>query len=189
MLDGKGGKAYTPRQIVQTALRYKAYYGKNGGVTFGGGEPLFQAKFLLEAITELKKHGIHTCVDTSGIIYAPEVLDIAGLIILDIKHTDKDGFYKLTGCDIGNTLKTLEYLSDNNLNFWVRQVIIPGFNDNEENIKRLKAMAAKAKKIELLPYHAMARQKYESLGRAYPKEIVEPSEESMIALRAIISEK
>jgi len=156
MLSEKGGKEYTPKEVAKIAEKYKPYYGKTGGVTFSGGEPLMQADFVLECIKELT---VGAVIDTAGVIYAPEVLDKARLTILDIKHTDENKFLELTGCKMGNTLKTLEYLSTNNLPFWVRQVILPGFNDCEDNVARLKQMSAKAQKIELLPYHAMAGRK------------------------------
>ena len=186
MLSAKGGTEYTPLQIADIAAKYKPYYGKTGGVTFSGGEPLAQSRFVLECMGLLSNIGIGAVIDTAGLIYAPEVLAAAQLTILDIKHTDAQKFLELTGVPIDNTLRTLEYLSANNLPFWVRQVILPGFNDNEENITKLKQLAAKAQKTELLPYHAMARHKYEEQGVPYPEQYTEPDEALMTRLNNLL---
>ncbi|MCL2370260.1 MAG: radical SAM protein [Firmicutes bacterium] len=186
MLEPCSQNQYTSQQVVDIAKRHIPYYGKFGGVTFGGGEPLVQSEFLLDVIPLLKKNGIDVVVDTSGIIYSPEVLKIADLIILDIKHTDRVGFEELVGVPIDNTLRTLEFLNDNNLPFWVRQVIIDGINSDEDNIIKLKRLAHKAQKIELLPYHSMARHKYEKLGKPYPNNLKEPSRELMDKLIATL---
>ena len=185
-LSGKGGTEYTPKQVADIAYKYKPYYGNKGGVTFSGGEPLAQSGFVLECIGELKKIGVGVVIDTSGVIYAPEVLSAADLTILDIKHTDEKKFLELTGVSMDNTLRTLRYLSDNNLPFWVRQVILPDYNDDESNIRKLKTMAANAQKIELLPYHAMARHKYEKLGLPYPEGLREPDGTAMTRLNNLL---
>jgi len=180
------GQSYTPCQILDIAKKHIPYYGALGGVTFSGGEPLAQSDFLLAAISMLKKHKIHTAVDTSGIIFSPDVLKLVDLTILDIKHTDVNKFQKLVGLPIDNTLRTLEFLQKNKLPFWIRQVIIDGCNSNEENILKLKQLAEGAQKIELLPYHSMAKHKYEKLGLPYYNELKEPSNELMAKLMEMI---
>jgi len=180
---------YTPKQILDIARKQAPYYGVLGGVTFSGGEPLAQSDFLLATILLLKKNKIHTVVDTSGIIFSPDVLKIADLTILDIKHTDANKFQELVGLPIDNTLRTLEFLQKNNLPFWIRQVIIAGYNSDEDNILKLKSISKGAQKIELLPYHSMAKHKYEKLGLLYPKEIKDPSTELMERLRGLFSDK
>lgn len=152
-------------EVVQKALRYRSYFGVNGGVTLSGGEPLYQGEFAKEILKGLKKEGIHTAVDTSGYCFndgVREALKFVDLVILDIKHSNPDKFNKITGRDIDNTLRFLEYVGGKDIPLWVRQVILPGFNDTKENIKELEEMLKPYKsleKLELLPYHTMGTEK------------------------------
>lgn len=177
----------TVKKLVDFALRYKNYYGENGGVTLSGGEPLAQEEFCIDVINLLHTHGINVAIDTGGSIFSPSVYDIADLIILDIKHTNATVFKELTGCDNTNLLKTLEYLRANKLKFWVRQVIVSGITDDLQQIKNLKAMAAGAAKIELLPYHTLGIAKWQSMGLEYLLSGIEPpSREQMRILNQIL---
>lgn len=184
------GEEWEAEKLVEFCKRYKNYYGKFGGVTLSGGEPLMQKDFCLAVLKGLLKEDINVAIDTGGGLFEKEILSLASLIILDIKHTDKEAFYKLTGVSQDNLIKTLEYLNDNDKKFWVRQVIIPGITDGEENIKKLKKMSGKAEKIELLPYHTMGAEKWEKLGIVYPLEgINPPSNETMEKLNKILLNK
>jgi len=176
-----GGKEYTVQDVLDTVSKYRAYYGKYGGVTFSGGEPMIQREFLLDCIDALHSQKIHVALDTSGVIFDSEIFDKVDLILLDIKHTDKDKYKTVVGCniEIDNTLKTLEYFKKNNIKFWVRQVIVEGINDDYQNIQTLKYLAQNAIKIELLPYHTMGKNKYEKLGIPYPVHLKEPSKDTM----------
>ena len=180
MFDAAGGEERSVTELVAFCLRYKNYYGKDGGVTLSGGEPLLQDKIALTLIQALKRAGIHTALDTSGAVFAPAVLLAADLIILDIKHTDPEAFFKLTGYPMDNTLKTLEYLKQNRKHFWVRQVIVEGITDSAEQITALKKAAAGAEKIELLPYHMLGVHKWESCGFDYPLKDVKPTSEQVM---------
>ena len=166
----------TTDALVKKILRFKDYYGADGGVTVSGGEPLLQAEAVREFFIKLKKHGIHTCIDTSGSVFTPEtrkLLNVTDLVLLDVKHTDAEEYRKLTGgvpavIGIKPTLQTLTFLKKRKIRFWVRQVIIPGINDTVEQVTALARLAIGAEKIELLPYHTLGRAKWEKLGLQYP---------------------
>ena len=97
--DRSGGSEYSADEIVKKVLRFKPYFKNGGGVTISGGEPFMQAEFLTELLKKLKKENIHTAVDTSGFYLndsVKEALLYTDLVLLDIKHTDAEGFKKIT---------------------------------------------------------------------------------------------
>lgn len=164
----------SPEDILNKVKRYKIYYKRNnGGVTFSGGEPLFQTDFLIETCKLLKKENIHIALDTAGVGIGDynTLLDYIDLIIFDVKSTTRAGFLDLTRGDFNKVLEFLKIANSKNKKFWVRQVIIPGINDNEEYIKSLKIFIDEniknVEKIELLPFHNMAKKKYINLGLPY----------------------
>ena len=167
----KKGEEYTPLALVNKIKRYKNYYGKDGGVTFSGGEPLIQSEFLIETCKLLKKENINICLDTSGVgTNINEVLDLIDLVIFDVKSIDKTGYKKMTGSDINRSLEFLNICNKKNKKMWVRQVIVPGINDNEEYINKLALFLKNIKnleKVELLPYHTMGVNKYKDLNIDY----------------------
>ena len=164
----------TPEEVVEKIQRYSTYFGKDGGVTFSGGEPLLQSEFLLETLKLCKKNKINTAIDTSGCADAfEEILDYVDTVILDIKAIDGDKYKKLTSQKIDKFENFLEVCQQKKKKLWIRQVIIPGFNDTEEDILKLKEYISKiknVKKVELLPYHDMAKDKYKELGMKYKLE-------------------
>ena len=162
----------TPDELVKTILKYKNYFGDNGGVTFSGGEPLTQRDFLLETLKLCKKEKIHTCLDTSGVgKNYEELLPYVDLVIMDIKALEKDKYKEITGYNnIDISLNFLDECQKQNKKMWLRQVIIPGVNDNEEYILSLKEFISKLKnieKVELLPYHTYGVSKYKKLNIPY----------------------
>ncbi|MDE6583127.1 MAG: pyruvate formate lyase-activating protein [Clostridia bacterium] len=161
----------TPEELIAKVLRYKPYFKNGGGLTISGGEPLMQAEFVKEVFKLCKQNGIHTCLDTSGQgdVY-DELLDFCDLVILDVKELDKDRYLNLVGKDISRFNKFLEACQKKHKKMWLRQVIVPNYNDTEESVLKLKAFAKKLhniEKIELLPYHTMAKEKYQKLGIKY----------------------
>lgn len=164
----------TSKEIVDEIRKYRPYIEMDGGVTFSGGEPLFQSRFLLEMLQLCKKAGIHTCIDTSGTGYTKnhldEILKYTDLVILDIKAIDALNYKKITGRDISEFNYFCKVLNKRNNKLWLRQVIVPGINDNKEYILNLKEYIKKfnnVEKIELLPYHTMGIEKYKKLGIKY----------------------
>lgn len=183
----KGGEARDEREIADMCNRYKTYYGKEGGVTLSGGEPLMQSEGAVNLLALLSERGIHTAIDTGGGIFCPEALNLSDLVILDIKHPDADKFKEITGTEQIPLLKTLEYLKIHGKRFWVRHVCVPGITDTAKDVLKVKKMAEGAEKIELLPYHTMGVHKWEKLGLCYPLKGVPPlSEEKLRELNSLL---
>lgn len=161
----------TPDELVRHIYKYRNYFGTDGGITFSGGEPLFQHDFLLECLKLCKKMGINTCLDTSGSCRGYEdILKYVDLVIWDVKALENDAYHKMTGQDINVSLDFLKYCQDNGVKMWIRQVIVPGINDNISYINKLKEFIKPLKniqKVELLPYHLLGVSKYKQLGIPY----------------------
>ena len=186
--DINGGSYKSLDELFDKIIRYKNYIFPNGGVTVTGGEPLLQAKFILELFKKLKKEGIHTCIDTSGIIALTddikEVLKFTDLVLLDIKHIDNEKCKELVGKSNKLELEFAKYLSDNNISIWIRQVLIPGYTDDEQDLLKLKEFISSLKtveKVELLPYHSIGEFKWKKLGLKYPLEGVPQATDNDIA--------
>lgn len=162
---------FTPQQLVEKVKKYKPYFKNGGGLTISGGEPLMQNKFVEEVFKLCKENGIDTCLDTSGYGENYEtLLDFCDLVILDVKELDEKKYKSLVGQKIDKFYKFLSCCQEKNKKMWLRQVIVPGFNDNVDSVLRLKEFANNLKnveKIELLPYHTMALDKYKNLGIDY----------------------
>lgn len=166
------GTTITPEELVDKVLRYKNYFGEEGGVTFSGGEPLLQPDFLIEALKLCKKNNIHTCLDTAGfgIGKYEQILQYTDLVMFDIKALSKEGYEKMTGQKIEESLKFLDICQKMNKKIWIRQVIVPGINDTEEYVLQLKEFVSHLKnveKVEFLPYETLGVPKYEKLGIPY----------------------
>ena len=162
----------TVEELYNKIIRFKPYYNKTGGVTFSGGEPLLHDKFIIELSKKLKQENINVSLDTAGVGLGnyEEILKYIDLVILDIKDYSKDGYFKITGHKIEEFNDFLDVVQRMNKKLWIRQVIVPGINDNKEYILGLKEYLDKIKnveKIELLPYHTMATGKYQKLGIDY----------------------
>lgn len=164
-------KEMSINEIITFVNRYKDYFGSNGGVTISGGEPLVQTDFLISLLKRLKEEGIHTCLDTAGVggTNNEEVLKYIDLVIYDIKSVDKVMYKRITGEYLDESLKFLELCQKLKKKLWLRQVIIPTINDNEEYIIRLRDFISKLSfdKIELIPYHTKGNIKYEKLNIPY----------------------
>lgn len=194
----EGGILREADDILKEYDSYKEFL-KGGGLTVTGGEPLLQIPFLIDLFQKAKKKGIHTCVDTSGITFRPEQTDemdelmkVTDLVLLDIKHIDREEHKKLTGHDNDNILAFAKYLDKKQIPLWVRHVIVPGLNDKEEYLVRLGEFLAELKSLkalDILPYHTMGRIKYEQLGLTYPLEGYESAgkEDAVRARNLILS--
>ena len=166
---------YSSDEIVNKVLRNKPYYKNNGGVTFSGGAPLLQYEFLLETCKKLKQENIHIAIDTAGVGNGDyqELLQTIDLVLLDIKHITKEGYIDITQTDnIDKFHNFVDQLNKTNVEVWIRQVIIPDVNDNEEYMTNLsnfiKTYIKNVKKIEFLPFHTLGNEKYEKLGIKNP---------------------
>ena len=174
------GEQITVGEVVSRARRGRPYYGENGGVTFSGGEPLLQADFLIEAMDALRRDGITSAIDTSGTYFddkSETVIAHCDMVLLDIKHIDPAKFEELTGREQGTLRLLIDAINRKEKPVWIRQVIVPGFNDDEDYIHRLNEFLLRIKhikKIELLGYHNMAEPKYDKLGIKYRLKGVKP---------------
>ena len=176
----KDGEYKSLDDIFEKIKRYKNYMTlSGGGITATGGEPLLQVKFLIELFKKLKGEGIHTCIDTSGMVAITddikELLKYTDLVLLDIKHIDDEKCKKLVGISNKRELEFARYLSDNNIKMWIRQVLVPGYTDEEEDLKKLKKFIDSLKtveKVQILPYHSMGKFKWEKIGSKYQLEDV-----------------
>ena len=159
--------------------RYKNYFGKKGGVTVTGGEPLVQSEYVLELFKLCKEEGIHTALDTSGYIFndrVKEVLKYTDLVLLDIKALDREIHRELTSVEMDNSIKFLEYLKEIGKPTWIRHVVVPGITDNNELLEKTAQFISKfenVEMVEILPYHTLGVFKYKELGMTYPLEGVE----------------
>lgn len=167
----ENSKEITPEEVLKKYQKYSNYYGDNGGVTFSGGEPLLQSEFVLETIKLLKENNIHTAIDTAGVAdNYDEVLKLVDLVILDIKAVEKEEYEYLVSGKIEKQKEFLDKCVGFNKKLWIRQVIVPGINDDEKHIEKLKNFIKdipNVERIELLPYHSMAKEKYQKLGIEY----------------------
>lgn len=173
--DINGGNLTSVDELLDKIERYKAYIlPSGGGVTVTGGEPLLQAKFLITLFKELKKRKIPTAIDTSGMVDITEdikeLLSLTDLVLLDIKHINDEKCKDLVGFSNKKELEFARYLNDNNIPVWIRQVIVPGITDDENDLKELKNFInslSNVQKVELMPYHELGKFKWENLGFDY----------------------
>lgn len=194
------GEEVSSEELFRKILRFRPYFeSSGGGVTFSGGEPLLQPEFLTEMLRRCKEAGIHTAIDTAGGAFGDfgEILDLADLLLLDIKHTEQEGYEKITGRSMEMYRQFTAQLQKHPVDLWIRAVIVPGIHDDLDYIREIWAAAKKlprVKKIELLPYHTLGVNKYRSLGIPYPLEGVPPMDRRHVERwqdtlnRALISE-
>lgn len=169
------GMEYGADELIAKINRYKNYFTvSGGGVTLSGGEPLLQQDFLLELLPKLKKLGIHIAIDTSGSFPITDkikkIIEIADLFLLDIKCINDDICKNLVGVSNKLELEFAKYLSDIGKDVWIRQVLVPGITDHEEDLLKLRDFIStlnNVKKIEILAYHDLGRFKWENLGCNY----------------------
>ena len=166
--------------IIRQYERNQAFYTK-GGLTVTGGEPLLQVDFLLELFSLAKERGIHTCIDTSGITFQnsddiyrgklDQLLQLTDLVLLDIKHMDSACHQRLTGHGNAGILAFARYLAQQQIPVWIRHVLVPGYTDQESDLRNLGqfiASLSNVKALDVLPYHTMGVEKYKALGIHYP---------------------
>lgn len=191
--DLRAGREYTVSELIQTALRYRSYWGSEGGITVSGGEPLLQIDFLLELFSEAKKKDIHTTLDTSGNPFTreepffskwKELMEVTDLVLLDIKHIDEEGHRILTGQSGENIKEMARLMSDLGQPMWIRHVLVPERNDKDEYLHALAAFIRELRtveRVEVLPYHTLGVFKWENLGVPYPLEGIDPPSPERIA--------
>ena len=179
-------KEMTPSALIRQALRYKRYWGKEGGITVSGGEPLLQIDFMNELFRLAKENGVGTVLDTAGQPFTREdpffskltdLMENTDLVMLDLKHIDPEKHRALTGHTNENILAFARYLNEIGKPMWIRHVLVPGVTDDDENLHGIRAFLdtlSNVKKVEVLPYHTLGIYKWESLGIPYTLKDVDP---------------
>ena len=173
------GKSYTADALLNLAVKYRPYWGNKGGITVSGGEPLLQIDFVTELFRKAQEKGIHTTLDTSANPFTTkepfyskwkELMQYTDLILLDIKHIDPEGHLELTGQPNDNILAMARELSDMGKPVWIRHVVVPGITFEEAELTELGHFLktlSNMEKLEVLPYHALGKVKYDNLGMDY----------------------
>ncbi len=167
------GQEMDSTDLVQKLLRFRSYFARGGGVTFSGGEPLLQPKFLADCLKQLKQNGVHTCIDTAGAGLGDysEILKYTDLVLYDVKHYDPQSYTQITGADMSTTKQFIEAVRAAGTPIWVRHVVVPGLTDGEAHMEGLRdyiATLPNVQKVELLPYHKLGATKYPPLGLTEP---------------------
>ena len=189
----------TVDEVLKSFYHNLAFY-KHGGVTVTGGEPMMQMDFLIELFTKLHADGVHTCIDTSGIMFRPKsdafmekmeaLAAVTDLVMLDIKHIDNEKHKALTGHSNERILAFARYLDDKGIPIWIRHVIVPGITLYQEYLEKLGEFMATlnhVQALDVLPYHTMGKVKYENLHIDYPlKDTREATKEEAVAAKKII---
>ena len=186
--DFEGGKTVTVDEVYDKVIRLRSYFGKDGGVTVSGGEPLMQAEFVAELFDRLHKAGISCALDTSGCIYnstVDKLLDLCDLVLLDYKYTNESDYLDKCGCSKDKVELFLGKLSEKKKRVWIRHVLIPDINDNVDSLKKLYALEDRypcIEKTELLPFRKLCAEKYKSLGIEFPLDNTREANESDIEM-------
>ena len=196
-----GGTLRSVDDILAQAQRYQSYWGEKGGITVSGGEALLQIHSLTELFRKAKALGINTCLDTSAQPFSressnfsafEELMKYTDLVLLDIKHIDSEAHKQLTGWRNENILDCARYLSDIEKPVWIRHVLIPGINDDDKLLYRLRAFIdtlSNVERVEVLPYHSLGVYKWEQLGIPYAlKDIKPPTKDSILHAQKILIE-
>lgn len=172
--DLTGGTPYTAEDLCKTILRYRPYFGENGGVTVSGGEPLLQPEFVAELFRRLHKHNIHTALDTAGagdLSRAKQVLKHTDLVLCDIKFPTEAQYKSHCGGSLQHTVDFMRLTESMHIPLWVRHVVAPGLSDTVESLRAVKALAesfSNLEKIEWLPFKNICAAKYKALHIPFP---------------------
>ena len=179
-------KKITPSELIKQAFRYKSYWGRDGGITVSGGEPLLQIDFLNELFGIAKENGISAVLDTAGQPFTreepffskfKELMKNTDLVMLDIKHIDPEKHKALTGHSNENIIDMAEYLNEIKKPVWIRHVLVPGLTDDTESLTGIRNFLdtlSNVEKVEVLPYHTLGIYKWEALGIEYTLKDTEP---------------
>lgn len=182
--------------VMKVVRRDKDYYEESGGgVTVSGGEPMMQPDFVAELFQKLHEEGIHTCLDTTGYCSGEaldKVLPHTDLVLFDLKHMDSKKHEEVVGVPTEPIHASLKKILDDGVDVIIRIPYIPGFNDDDEN---MKATAEFVKKhtpnahVDILPYHELGKSKYESIGSEYPMPPTEkPTDEKLAHSREFFTQ-
>ena len=189
--DFAGGAELGVDELVGKILPFRAFY-REGGVTLSGGEPLAQPEFAAALLARLKAEGLHTAVDTAGSVpltRCREAVDLADLLLLDIKALDPALCRAITGRDNAGALALLDHCQETGKPVWLRHVLVPGLTLKRDELTALAAFLAPytcVETVELLPFHQLGAHKWEQLAIPYPlKDVPPPAPEAVEEARDI----
>ncbi len=166
--DKCDGTSTTAGEVVEKILPYRNFI-QSGGITLSGGEPLMQPEFAAAILRLCKEQGFHTAVDTCGAVpmeKCREALEMADMLLLDIKALDTEECQKLTGMGNENALRLLKWCEEIKKPVWIRHVCVPGLTLKTEKLQILADFLSAfscVEKVELLPFHKMGAYKWEAL--------------------------
>ncbi|WP_308170168.1 pyruvate formate-lyase-activating protein [Acrocarpospora catenulata] len=177
----RDGRRVTVDEVLTEIDRYRRFISvAGGGVTISGGEPLLQHRFTGELLRRCHDSGLHTALDTSGFLgerASDALLADTDLVLLDIKSGDPAGYRDLTGADLAPTLRFARRLADLGRETWIRFVLVPGLTDAPDDVDALARFVAtlgNVTRLDVLPFHRMATEKYQRLGLTFPLTDVPP---------------
>lgn len=193
------GEEWTAEAVLKRALRYRSYWGAEGGITVSGGEPLLQLPFVTELFTLAKKEGVSTVLDTAGGPFCDDpawledfrkLLSVTDLVLLDLKHSDPEAHRRLTGKALRPILDCARFLDQEKIPVWIRHVLVPGVTDSASQLEHLAAFIrtlSNIRRVEVLPYHNLALFKWEKLGlKNRLADVVPPTREAVQAAARIL---
>ncbi|PFG35530.1 pyruvate formate lyase activating enzyme [Flavimobilis soli] len=170
----RSGDPVEASELLRRIRRYRSVFrATGGGITLSGGEVLMQPAFAATILAGAKEMGIHTAIDTSGYLGAActdEMLDNIDLVLLDVKSGDPETYKKVTGRELQPTLDFGRRLAEKGIEVWLRFVLVPGLTDAPENVEKVAEYAAtlsNVSRVEVLPFHQMGKDKWQSLGLDY----------------------
>lgn len=174
-ITSDGGTEFSIEELVKRAVNMRTYFGSDGGVTVSGGEPLLQSQAIMALFEALKAEGIHTNIDTNGTIvntYSKQLItEISDLVMFDIKHATPNGFNRIAGKPLFElSYQMIKLREERKKPYWLRYVLVPGYTDNEDDLRMVGEKFGNAKfikRFQILPYHKLGLYKWEALGEAY----------------------
>jgi pyruvate formate lyase activating enzyme len=177
------------REVLDAVGRDRPFYDESGGgVTFSGGEPLLQWRFLLACLEAARARGLHTAVDTSGFASQRTVMLVAAmtdLFLYDVKVLDPERHLRFTGVPLAPIVRNLRALDEAGTRIWLRMPLVPGYNDDRANLEAVANLVAglrHTRRLHLLPYHRLGAEKYARLGRAHAMgEVPSPTSDAVEA--------
>ena len=189
------GEKLTIEEVIKEIEKDLVFYEESGGgVTFSGGEPLGQSEFLECLLNGCREKKIHTAVDTSGYIsweILNKIYPKVDLFLYDLKLMGNERHKKYTGVSNEIILENLKKLSSVHHNISIRFPVIPGINDDDQNIKKTGEFLSSLKitQVNLLPYHNIGIDKYRRLGRTYQLVTTQPPSEEKLSQISVILRK
>lgn len=178
----KDGEPVEAAELLRRMKRYRGVFrASKGGITLSGGEVLMQPAFAARLLAGAKSMGIHTCIDTSGYLGAnatDEMLDNIDLVLLDVKSGDEHTYAEVTGRQLAPTIAFGDRLAERGIEIWARFVLVPGLTDDVANVEKVADIVQRwrtvVSRVEVLPFHQMGTDKWDTLGLPYTLRDVRP---------------